>query len=130
MKFDEVPSTKDLKNIEAKLNSLTYGSTDNNDIAFINSKNNSEFLNLNSEISFFDSYVPKNLLPSDHADKIYELKPGEVYGPYESNGYEDDKLIESKQIPDSAKVKLLQFLARFLAQLMKLKNFLTVYTTS
>ena len=60
MKFDEVPSTKDLKNIEAKLNSLTYGSTDNNEIAFINSKNNSEFLNLNSEISFFDS-CSKNL---------------------------------------------------------------------
>lgn len=108
VKFDEVPSTKDLKNIEAKLNSLTYGSTDNNEIAFINSKNNSEFLNLNSEISFFDSYVPKNLLPSDHADKIYELKPGEVYGPYESNGFmKMTKLIESKQIPDSAKVRII-----------------------
>jgi len=73
---------------------------------FKNTTNNEDFINSNSAIKFFDSYVFKNSLSNSHADKIYDLKKGEIYGPYIENGFTKvTKLIDSKFIPDSAKVR-------------------------
>ena len=45
-------------------------------------------------------------MSNSHADKIYDLKKGEIYGPYIENGFTKvTKLIDSKFIPDSAKVR-------------------------
>jgi len=83
---------------------------------FKNTKNNEEFLNLNSAIKFFDSFVFKSSLSNSIADKIYDLKVGEVYGPYNENGFvKATKLIDSKFIADSAKVRhiLIPYLGSF-----------------
>lgn len=83
---------------------------------FKNTKNNEEFLNINSAIKFFDSYVFKSSLSKSIADKIYELNPGEVYGPYSEDGFiKATKLIDTKFIADSAKVRhiLIPYLGSF-----------------
>ena len=83
---------------------------------FKNTKNNEEFLNINSVIKFFDSYVFKSSLSKSIADKIYELNPGEVYGPYSEDGFiKATKLIDTKFIADSAKVRhiLIPYLGSF-----------------
>ena len=83
---------------------------------FKNTKNNEEFLNLNSAIKFFDSFVFKSSLSNSIADKIYDLKIGEVYGPYNENGFvKATKLIDSKFIADSVKVRhiLIPYLGSF-----------------
>ena len=83
---------------------------------FKNTKNNEEFLNLNSAIKFLASFVFKSSLSNSIADKIYDLKLGEVYGPYNENGFvKATKLIDSKFIADSAKVRhiLIPYLGSF-----------------
>ena len=73
---------------------------------FKNTKNNEEFLNVNSAIKFYDSFVFKSSFSKLTADKIYDLKIGEVYGPYNENGFvKATKLIDSKFIADSVKVR-------------------------
>ena len=73
---------------------------------FKNTDNNEEFLNINSAIKFFDSYVFKSSLSQLIAEDIYKLKKGEVYGPYREKGFiKATKLIDSRFIPDSAKVR-------------------------
>ena len=83
---------------------------------FKNTNDNEEFLNINSAIKFFNSYVFKSSLSKSVADKIYELNPGEVYGPYSEDGFiKATKLIDTKFIADSAKVRhiLIPYLGSF-----------------
>ena len=83
---------------------------------FKNTKNNEEFLNVNSAIKFYDSFVFKSSFSKLTADKIYDLKIGEIYGPYNENGFvKATKLIDSKFIADSAKVRhiLIPYLGSF-----------------
>jgi len=50
--------------------------------------------------------VFKSALPAAIADTVYKMSIGDVYGPYkEGNFYKATKLIETKQVPDSAKVR-------------------------
>jgi peptidyl-prolyl cis-trans isomerase D len=48
---------------------------------------NAEFVNANSDIPFDSSYVAKQDLPAEHADALFALPVGEVYGPYMYNNY-------------------------------------------
>ena len=83
---------------------------------FKNTKNNEEFLNVNSAIKFYNSFVFKSSFSKLTADKIYDLKIGEVYGPYNENGFvKATKLIDSKFIADSVKVRhiLIPYLGSF-----------------
>jgi peptidyl-prolyl cis-trans isomerase D len=41
-----------------------------------------EFVNSNSDIPYDSTYVAKKDLPAVDADKLYNLAPGEIYGPY------------------------------------------------
>ena len=73
---------------------------------FLNTDDNEDFINSNSDIKFDDRFVFKSVLPTAIADSIFNLNVGEVYGPYKDNGYfKVSKLIAVKQIPDSAKVR-------------------------
>jgi peptidyl-prolyl cis-trans isomerase D len=55
--------------------------------SFSASKNVAEFVNSNSDIPYDSSYVAKSDLPTEHADKLYNLSAGSIYGPYVFNGY-------------------------------------------
>ena len=114
VQFDEKPSGLDeLESEETIINLLEdreeYDSESQKNIiykGFKNTENNEEFLNINSAIKFFDSYVFKSTLPQSISNEVYSLKIGEVYGPYTENGFiKATKLIDSKFIADSAKVR-------------------------
>ncbi len=124
VQFDEKPSGLDeLESEETIINLLEdreeYDSESQKNIiykGFKNTENNEEFLNINSAIKFFDSYVFKSTLPQSISNEVYSLKIGEVYGPYTENGFiKATKLIDSKFIADSAKVRhiLIPYLGSF-----------------
>lgn len=93
--IEEKPSKQDENEIKAKINALLTGSvvynqaTSKNDTlpGFKLTKNNAEFVNSNSDIPFDSTYVPKNNLPAIDADKLFNLAPGEIYGPYVNGKY-------------------------------------------
>ena len=124
VEFEEKPSDLDVYEAKLNLNDLLedkveFDSNTQKNITYFgfkNTKNNEEFLNTNSAIKFFDSYVFKSSLSQSVAENIYNLKKGEVYGPYSENGFTKvTKLIDSKFIPDSAKVRhiLIPYLGAF-----------------
>ncbi|MBF4473320.1 MULTISPECIES: peptidylprolyl isomerase [Flavobacterium] len=88
--IEDKASPADISEVKAKLTSLLSGSvvynqaTAKNDTlaGFKNAKNAAEFVNSNSDVPYDSSYVAKKDLPAVDADKLYNLAPGEVYGPY------------------------------------------------
>ena len=88
--IEDKPSKEDEAEIKTKVNGLLTGSvvynpaTSKNDTipGFRSTKNPVEFVNSNSDIPFDSTYVAKKDLPAADADKLYNLAPGEIYGPY------------------------------------------------
>lgn len=66
-------------NAETKTNDTVPG--------FRGVSNVEDFVNKNSEIPFDTTYVTKKQLPLEYAEQLYNLAPGEVFGPYIDNGY-------------------------------------------
>src|SRR5690606_8729389 len=59
-----------------------------------------------SDVKFDNRFVFKSSFSNVTADNIFNLGVGQVYGPYEEDGYfKISKLIAVKQVPDSAKVR-------------------------
>jgi peptidyl-prolyl cis-trans isomerase D len=93
--IDEKPSTSDESEIKSKVNALLLPSvrynkeTGKNDTisGFRNATNIAEFVNANSDIPFDSTYVSKQELPAEHADKLFALPAGEIYGPYMIGDY-------------------------------------------
>src|SRR6187431_170574 len=87
---EDKASPADINDVKTKLTSLLSGSvvynqaTGKNDTlaGFKTTKNIAEFVNSNSDVPYDSSYVAKKDLPAVDADKLYNLAPGEVYGPY------------------------------------------------
>jgi peptidyl-prolyl cis-trans isomerase D len=87
---EDKASEADINDVKAKLTSLLSGSvvynqaTGKNDTVagFKTARNIAEFVNSNSDVPYDSSYVAKKDLPAVDADKLYNLAPGEVYGPY------------------------------------------------
>lgn len=114
VEFNEEPTIEDEEDVKASLTELLNDrveynpSTKRNDSirGFKSTPNNAEFVNLNSASRFNDTYVLKTALPATFQDTIYNLNVGEVFGPYKNNGfYNLTKLVDTKMIPDSAKVR-------------------------
>jgi peptidyl-prolyl cis-trans isomerase D len=88
--IEDKASAADVNEVKTKVSSLLTGSvvynqaTGKNDTlaGFKNTKNVIEFVNSNSDVPYDSSYVAKKDLPAVDADKLYNLAPGEVYGPY------------------------------------------------
>ncbi|WP_348824280.1 peptidylprolyl isomerase [Flavobacterium aestuarii] len=87
---EDKASPADIADVKTKLTSLLSGSvvynqaTRKNDTlaGFKTTQNIAEFVNSNSDVPYDSSYVAKKDLPAVDADKLYNLAPGEVYGPY------------------------------------------------
>ncbi|WP_308992912.1 SurA N-terminal domain-containing protein [Mariniflexile litorale] len=114
VQFNEVASTEDEKALKASLKDLLIDKVEYNDISktdetvigFLNTTNNESFVNNNSDIKFDKRFVFKSTLPTGVADSIFKLNEGQIYGPYNDNGYfKISKVIAVKQIPDSTKVR-------------------------
>ena len=88
--IEDKASTEDEAEVKAKINGLLSGSvvynqaTSKNDTlpGFRSATNTIEFVNSNSDVPYDSTYVAKKDLPAVDADKLYNLAPGEIYGPY------------------------------------------------
>ena len=88
--IEDKASPEDEAEVKAKINGLLSGSvvynqaTGKNDTlpGFRSATNVVEFVNSNSDIPYDSTYVAKKDLPAVDADKLYNLAPGEIYGPY------------------------------------------------
>lgn len=93
--IEEKPSTTDETEVKAKVDALLLPSvrynkeTGKNDTiqGFKNVTDIAEFVNANSDIPFDSTYIAKQDLPAEHADKLFALATGEIYGPYMYNDY-------------------------------------------
>ena len=114
VKFEEKPSDFDEKEIENQILELLNdreefdfeSKTNKKILGFKNTNDNEEFLNINSAIKFYDSYVFENSFSKEMAPIVYSLKKGDVHGPYREGDFiKMTKLVDSKRIPDSVKVR-------------------------
>ena len=88
--IEDKASPADEAEIKARINGLLSGSvvyntkTGKNDTlpGFKSATNIAEFVNANSDVPYDSTYVAKKDLPAVDADKLYNLAPGEIYGPY------------------------------------------------
>ncbi|HEY6143592.1 MAG TPA: peptidylprolyl isomerase [Flavobacterium sp.] len=93
--IEDKASAEDVAEVKAKINGLLSGSvvynqaTGKNDTlpGFRSATNVVEFVNSNSDIPYDSTYVAKKDLPAVDADKLYNLAPGEIYGPYMRGNY-------------------------------------------
>ncbi len=114
VKFEENPSESDQKQLEAQLEELLKDreefdfdtKTTKKVLGFKNTNDNEEFLNLNSAIKLYDSYVFENSFSKEMEPIIYSMKKGDLYGPYKEGDYiKITKLVNTRKIPDSVKVR-------------------------
>ena len=69
---------------------------------FISSKNNKEFVNINSDVKFEDTYKKKDEVSPELTDFAFKGKVGDIYGPYKKDGkYLLVKIDDIANIPDS-----------------------------
>lgn len=62
------------------------------------------FVNQNSDIPHRDRFIFRDQFNSEVADEIFNLQPGEIYGPYKEAGYYMvTRMLETRQMADSAK---------------------------
>ncbi|WP_188051381.1 peptidylprolyl isomerase [Flavobacterium sp. GP15] len=88
--IEDKPSPADEAEIKSKISALLTGSvvynqaTGKNDTVagFRTTKNVIDFVNSNSDIPYDSTYIAKKDLPAIDADKLFNLAPGAVYGPY------------------------------------------------
>lgn len=89
------PSEKDREEIKERVASLlnptvVYNTeTNKNDSipGFKETKNIADFVKSNSDIPFDTLYYAKKDLPLEYQEELFNLAPGDVFGPYEFNGY-------------------------------------------
>ncbi len=89
------PSDKDIEEVKKSMQDLLNGKvvynneTGQNETkdSFKTVANVKEFVNANSEIPYDSSYVSKSDLPLEFQQQLSDLPVGEVFGPYDFNGY-------------------------------------------
>jgi peptidyl-prolyl cis-trans isomerase D len=86
--IQEKPSTEDEAEVKNKINALLTSRVEfkdgKNDTlpSFRSATNVAEFVNQNSDIPYDSTYISKQDLPAEHAEQLFALATGEVYGPY------------------------------------------------
>ncbi len=73
---------------------------------FEGTEDNVQFINMNADTPFEDTYFKKEELPADIGEWAFSVSEGSVYGPYKENDiYKLAKVHQFKQLPDSVKVR-------------------------
>ena len=93
--IEDKASKEDENEIKTKINSLLSDRTKYDDKTktnitepgFKGATNTVEFVNSNSDVPYDSTYVAKKDLPAVDADQLYNLAPGEIYGPYVHGKY-------------------------------------------
>ena len=114
VKFDETPSKEDENDITNQLTSLIndkdeYNTDTNKTEKVLGLKNTNDpesFLNRYSDIKLYDDYVFENSFSKEMSSKLYNLKRGELYGPYKEGAYmKVTKMLDIIKLSDSVKVR-------------------------
>lgn len=95
VKFDGKPSAADEAEMKTSINALLAPSVKYNEKTGVNdtlpgfgqAADVAEFVSINSEMPFDSTFVTKERLPIEHAEQIFNLPVGGVYGPYIDNGF-------------------------------------------
>jgi peptidyl-prolyl cis-trans isomerase D len=93
--IEDKASVEDEAEVKTKVNGLLTGSvvynqeTGKNDTlaGFRGAVNIVDFVNENSDIPYDSTYTAKKDLPAEHADALFALAPGTIYGPYMRGPY-------------------------------------------
>jgi peptidyl-prolyl cis-trans isomerase D len=93
--IEDKASPADEAEVKTKVNGLLAGSvvynqtTGKNDTlpGFKGATNMVDFVNANSDIPYDSTYTAKKDLPAEHADALFALAPGTIYGPYMRGPY-------------------------------------------
>ena len=94
--FDIKPSSEDDKNTADYIANIKSD--------FANADDNVQFVNMNSDSRFDETYMKKEDLPLEIREWAFEAEEGGVYGPYkEGNAYKLAKVNQFKMLPDSIK---------------------------
>ncbi|MFW5916659.1 MAG: peptidylprolyl isomerase, partial [Bacteroidota bacterium] len=73
---------------------------------FKSAQETAEFVNLNSDISFDDTYYKKEELSDSIADFMFSADIGDVYGPYrEDEAFKLSRLVDIQYLPDSVRAR-------------------------
>lgn len=108
VKFDLLPTVEDKDAIKEELQILVEDREEYSKITkanvtvtgLKNTENYTAFLAEYSDTPYNDAYVFKNTLDPTIADSLFNLKAGDIYGPYEESGYfKISKVIESTEVP-------------------------------
>lgn len=71
---------------------------------FVNTDNDSLFVNSKSDVNFDPTYYHKGILPAEVETFAFDAQVGQVYGPYlDNNAFKVSKLVSIKTMPDSVK---------------------------
>ena len=112
--YEETPSVEDENEVKTELLGLLNdkvefnAATNANDTVegFATTADYETLINERSDEKFQDRFVFKNQLPAEHADSLFNLNDGEVYGPFKYNGsWRLARVVETAQMPDSAKAR-------------------------
>jgi peptidyl-prolyl cis-trans isomerase D len=93
--IEDKASAEDEAEVKTKVNGLLTGNvvynqeTGKNDTlpGFRGAVNIVDFVNENSDIPYDSTYTAKKDLPAEHADALFALAPGAIYGPYMRGPY-------------------------------------------
>ena len=93
--IEDKASPEDENEVKTTVNALLSGrivynqATGKNDTlsGFKGAANAIEFVNANSDKPYDSTYVAKKDLPAQFAEQLFNLAPGEVFGPYTNNNY-------------------------------------------
>lgn len=89
--FEDKPSAEDEAEIKKNIDLLVNGGVKNGvtipAFASLESDKVADFVNEHSDVPFEDTYIPKNNLPTEHAESLFNLPEGGIYGPYMFGNY-------------------------------------------
>ncbi|MEG1616588.1 MAG: SurA N-terminal domain-containing protein [Bacteroidales bacterium] len=95
---DILPSEEDYKNASDEMEKARQEFAASTDIA--------DFVNLNSEVPYFDAFVAVRSMPADEKQFVENSQVNEVFGPYlENDMYKMYRLIAKTSAPDSVKAR-------------------------
>jgi peptidyl-prolyl cis-trans isomerase D len=107
--IEDKPSAKDEEEMKAKINALLTGSVEFKDgkydtiPSFKNATDVADFVGANSDKPYDSTYVTKQTLPAEHADKLFALPSGEIYGPYINGNYYCISKVMGRKVGDQVK---------------------------
>lgn len=108
--FEETPSEEDLTAFKSEIAALADDRILDNEITksqdtlqgLKNTTDYRAFINANSDVPYNDNYLFKTQVPTDVAEKVFEMEPGSIYGPYDEGDFiKLTKIVDKIVIPDS-----------------------------